>query len=251
MTNARTAKTTREKAAELRAQAERQESRRRSMLITAAVAAVILIVVAAVVLVRVASNDQKAKEAALNGPPANLVSGGFLVGNPSAKATIELYEDFQCPVCKAFEAANGAAIKAWVAAGTAKVIYHPVAILDADTKYSTRSASAAAAVVNADPKAFLAFHDLLYTNQPAEGGPGLPDSQLIDYAVQAGLAKATIEPAITAQKFAGWVRLQTDDFSKKGFTGTPTVVVNGKQIGKPQSTPTPEEVKAAVEAAAK
>ncbi len=253
MTNARNAKTTREKAAELRAQAERQETRRRSLLITAAVAAVIVVVVAAVVLVRVASNDQKVKEAALNGPPANLTNGAILVGNPDAKVTIDLYEDFQCPVCKGFESSNADQLKAWAAAGTAKLMYHPVAILDdaSSTKYSTRSANAAAAVVAADPKAFKAFHDLLYANQPPENGDGLPDSQLIDYAVQAGVAKAAVESAITSQKYAGWVGLQTEDFSKKGFGGTPTVVVAGKKLGAATTIPSPDQLKAAVEAAAK
>jgi protein-disulfide isomerase len=233
MTNARTAKSTREKAADLRAQARQQEARRRSMLITAAIAAVIVVVVAAIVLVRMASNDQKAKEVALNPPPANLVQGGLLVGEANAKVTIGMYEDFQCPVCKEFDAAVSTQLKAWVGAGTARVIYHPVAILDdaSSTRYSSRGANAAAAVVSANPSAVQAFFDLMYANQPPENGNGLPDEQIIGYAVQAGVDKAAVESAIASQRYAGWVTAQTEDFSKQGFTGTPTVVVNGKQVG--------------------
>ena len=118
------------------------------------------------------------------------------------------------------------------------------------TQYSTRSANAAAAVQSADPKAFQAFHDLLYANQPAENSSGLPDSQLIDYAVQAGAARTAVESAITSQKYVTWVAAQTDTFSSKGFNGTPTVVLDGKQLGS-SSIPSPAELKAAVDAAAK
>ena len=51
MTNARNAKSTREKAAELRAEAAKAEARRRTVMITGAVAVVVAILVAGVVLI--------------------------------------------------------------------------------------------------------------------------------------------------------------------------------------------------------
>ncbi|MFN8081804.1 MAG: thioredoxin domain-containing protein [Kineosporiaceae bacterium] len=253
MTNARTAKSTREKAAELRAEAAKAEAKRRTMTITAAVIAVIAVVVVSYMLIRSAkdSADQRnaATAAAANATPANLINGGVLYGNSTAKVTIEMYEDFQCPACKNSEAANAAQIDQWVKDGSVKVIYKPVAILDhySTDEYSTRSLNAAAAVINTKPEAYLAFHKALFEAQPAENGPGLTDAKLIELAVAAGADKAAIEPAITGQTYKGWTAKVTDAFSKAGFNSTPTIVVNGKKV----DSYAPEVLKAAVDAALK
>ena len=249
MTNARNAKSTREKAAQLRAEAAKAEARRRTVMITGAVAVVVAVLVAGVVLIKTAADNSNARTAAAAAPPANLVEGGILSGNTTAKVTIETYEDFMCPVCKTFEEGNAAQIDAWVKAGTAKVIYRPISILDrysSGTEYSTRSLNAVAAVMNTSPAAFPAFHKALFDNQPAENSTGLTDDQLIDLAVKAGADKAAIEPAIREVRFRTWTQTVTDDFSKAGYTGTPTVVVNGTKV----DGFSPAAVKAAVDAAA-
>jgi protein-disulfide isomerase len=272
MVNARQAKSAREKAAAMRAETARQESRRRTITIVSAVVAVIVVAVGAGVLIQTARHNQEMKQQAATAPPANLTNGGFLVdassttptasgtagatpsAKPAAKVTIETWEDFQCPACQQFEKENADQIAQWVADGTVKIMYHPVAILDrsSTTNYSTRSLNAAAAVINTAPESFLKFHKLLFDNQPPEGGDGLPDSQLIDYAVQAGAKRADVEPAVTGQKYLGWTAKVSDSFDQR-FTkpnkraGTPTVLVNGTQVadwGK-------DQFKAAVEAAAK
>ena len=142
-----------------------------------------------------------------------------------------MYEDFQCPNCREFEAADGAALKSWQQAGIVQLVYHPVAFLDraSSTNYSTRALMAAAAVVDSSPTSYQAFHDLLYTNQPAEGSAGLPDSQLADLAAQAGANRATVAADLSSQRFKGWTVQMTDAFSQK-YTGTPTVLIDGKQI---------------------
>jgi protein-disulfide isomerase len=197
-----------------------------------AVAALVVVVVGVVVLVQTLGHDQQARVAAASAPPANLVDNGIVVGASTAKVTIEMYEDFQCPACRNFERANAAQLAAWAKAGTAKLVYRPVAILDQSStdNYSTRSANAAAAVVNSTPASFQKFHDLLYANQPAEGGPGLTDAQLVTYAMQAGAPQAAVQAAVAAQTYAGWVASRTEAFSTKGFNATPTVLVNGTKV---------------------
>jgi protein-disulfide isomerase len=231
MTNARTARTAREKAAELRAEAARAEARRRTLIITISVAAVIAVVVGVGIFVQQARKQNQAAVAAST--PANL--GGknsILVGQPTAKNTLVLYEDFQCPICKEFETADAGQISQWVSAGTVKVEYRPIAFLDrmSDSQYSTRSLNAAAAVVTTKLSAFEKFHALLFQNQPPEQGHGLPDATLIDLAVQAGADKSAITPLITGQKYASWVAKATDQASKDGVNGTPTIIINGKTV---------------------
>jgi protein-disulfide isomerase len=256
MTNARTAKTTREKAAELRQEAERKAARKRTLIVGALVVVVLAIVVTAVVLIRNHQRDQDLKTAKAAAPPANLytapgaAAAGVLVGQPSAKVTVDLYEDFQCPVCAQFEQADGELLRGYATAGKIKLVYHSVAFLNnqSTTEYSTRAAVAAAAVLNSTPTAWNAYHQSLFANQPAEGSAGLPDSQLVDLAVAAGAPKDTVAGALSGGLFKGWVANVTDEFLKK-YNGTPTVLLNGTQLKNLEPTALKTEVDKAVAAA--
>ena len=147
--------------------------------------------------------------------------------------TVDLYEDFQCPNCKAFEDTTGGTLAQLVADGTVQARYHGMAFLDtsANDRYSTRALNAAAAVVAAaGPEAFQSFHDLLFANQPAEGGAGLTDDQLIACAAQAGASGPTVQQDIRDLTYADWVKTATDQASKDGVTGTPTAFVDGTKL---------------------
>jgi protein-disulfide isomerase len=235
------------KVAVMRAQAAKAEARRRSMIVGTAIIAVIIVIVAAFVLVQ---HSRHNSETAKGPTPANLAAdNSIVVGKASAPVTITAYEDFQCPTCLQFEQQNATQIAAWVKAGTVKVEYRPVAILDrsSSTNYSTRSLNAAAALIDTDPSAFQAFHDALYANQPAEGTAGLTNAKLIDLAVSAGASKAAITAAVDSETYKGWTIRVTDAASKAGLTGTPWVKVNNQVI----QQPTPTNLTAAVDAAAK
>ncbi len=247
MTNGRQAKTAREKAAEMRAQAARQESRRRNVLILAAVAAVLVVAVGVGVLVQFTRSSNPATAAVTT--PANSTNNGFVVGSSSAPVTIVAYEDYQCPACKNFEDLNGAQIDQWIADGTVKVNYRAIAFLDrmSSTNYSTRALNAAAAVMNSDPADYKKFHDLLYANQPAENSAGLTNDQLIQYAVQAGAKEADIRPAVQNETYKPWTVKVTDAATNAGINSTPTVQVNGSTL----ADYSPDKLKAAVQAAQK
>lgn len=161
--------------------------------------------------------------------PPNATASGVPLGKADAPATVDLYVDFQCPICRAYEAAAGSAINSMIANGSARVIYHPMAFLDeeSDTKYSTR-ASAASGCAAAD-KVFPQFAKLLYDNQPPEGGHGLTNDQLIAYGTQAG-AGPNFAKCVNDQTYAKWTAAVTDQASKAGVNGTPTVMVNGKPV---------------------
>ena len=229
------------------AAARAQAERRRRTVIGGAVGAV-LVVIAVVITVVVQSN--RTATSATAATPAHTVSNGkvIVVGSSSAPVTVDLYEDFQCPNCRNFEAETGKTLAELVAAGTVQAHYHEMAFLDtaANDKYSTRALNAAAAVVNAaGGSAFQKFHDLLYANQPPETGSGLPDSQLIAYAAQAGATGTTVQNQIKDLTYGDWVKKVTDQASKDGVTGTPTVFVKGKQL----SDLSPAGLTAAVNAA--
>lgn len=206
--------------------------RRRRTLIGGGVAAVLVVIAVVIVVAIQTSRTSTSASAPL---PAHTVDNGLVipVGQASAPVTVDLYEDFQCPNCRNFEAQTGSTLTQLVDQGKVKLRYHVMAFLDNSTnnRYSTRAANAAAVVTNAaGDAAFEKFHGLLYANQPPETGNGLSDQQLIQYAAQAGASGPQVQQAITGLKYGDWVKKSTDQASKDGVTGTPTVLVNGQQL---------------------
>jgi protein-disulfide isomerase len=221
--------------------------RRRRTVIGGAIGAVLVVIA---VVVAIVIQTQRTTTSASAAVPSHTTSGGhvIVVGSASAPVTVDLYEDFQCPNCKAFEDTTGSTLAKLVAAGTVQAHYHPMAFLDttANGKYSTRALNAAAVVLaTAGPDAFQKFHDLLYAHQPPETGSGLKYTQLIAYADQAGATGATVTSDIKNLTYGDWVKNVTDQASKDGVTGTPTVFVKGNAL----SDLSPAGLTAAVSAA--
>ncbi|MEI4270506.1 thioredoxin domain-containing protein [Klenkia sp. LSe6-5] len=236
------------RAAEAAAQAA--EQRRRRTVIGASVAAVVVVV--AVVVAIVVQTSRSAVDGDAARPAGTAADGNgytFAVGQADAPVTVDLYEDFQCPVCKQFEDAAGATLEDYVAAGTVRVVYHGMAFLDSarNDDYSTRALNAAAVVASgAGPEAYERFHDLLFANQPDERtGSGLTDDQLVDYAEQAGATGEEVGTDIRDLVYGQWVKGATEQASKDGVTATPTVFVDGTQL----TDRTADGLSAAVDAA--
>lgn len=187
--------------------------------------------------------------------PRNTVQGGIVVGDPQAPVQLRVYEDYLCPFCAEFEKENAEQIERWIAAGTVSVDYRTVSILDqaSSTAYSTRAAMASAAVRDAAPQAWPAFHAALFANQPPEGGAGLSDGALADLAAQAGAPRDAVLGALADRRFARWVEAVTQSAGAgpDRLEGTPTVVL----VDRKAQTSTQvgdwarDELKAAVEAA--
>lgn len=158
-------------------------------------------------------------------------SGAIVVGAGTAPVTVTVYLDYLCPYCGRFERANSTELERLVTDGTVRLELHPLAFLDdasRGTRYSTRTANAVASVADRAPGAVLAFSDALFAHQPAEGGPGLTDEQILSIAAGAGVP-ADVAATFAALRFESWVATSTDTaFKRDGITGTPTVKINGK-----------------------
>jgi protein-disulfide isomerase len=207
-------------------QVQRQkEASRRVQLASAGGAA--LLVAVGLIGVAVGANRVKAPVVV----PAGAVGDSITVGKATAPVTVDLYEDFICPVCQQFEKTNGTTIAQLASSGQAKFRYHMLNFLSANSSpagYSRRAANAGAAAEAAGH--FTAFHKLLYDNQPAEGSAGLSNAQLISYGKKAGITAATFADAVNKGTYNGWVDQVTDNASKDNVTGTPTVKIGNKTI---------------------
>ena len=216
-----------ERATAIRKEQQHAERRRRSLFIVAGLA--VLAVVATVAVTYLDRTGQPAT------PPRGAVSTYAVPAGPgSAPVTVSIYEDFMCPYCGDFESASRDLLEKHVEDGTVQVRYHVLNFLDdrSTTDYSTRAANALAVVLDTSgPAVAKRFHDLLFENQPEEGGAGLSDAQLIDYAARAGASlRPALSKGIEARTFEQWVDNGKDQASKDGVNSTPTVKVDGKTV---------------------
>jgi len=203
--------------------------RRRQFAIVGAVVAVLVIIGGATWLA-ISRGDTTGETVAASGTPANTDGYAVVVGEAAAPTTLTFYEDPQCPACAQFESAVNADVSQGISDGTVKVEYRIVSFLDraSTNEFSSRAANALFVVADtAGPEVFKKFHDLLYENQPAEGGAGPDDDQLISWAVESGADESAVRAKIEDNAFEQFVVNATDQWSKDGYNSTPTVLVNG------------------------
>lgn len=191
---------------------------------------VVLVAVIGLVIWGVTSATNAAKQTTSN----NGVSATYaaVIGKDGAPVTLDVFQDFMCPVCGEFEKANSEDVAKLVDAGTVRLRIHPMNFLDESSlgaKYSTRAANAFVTVWKAEPDKALAFNKLMYTNQPQENTTGLTDDQIAQIAAQAGVSQSVID-TFTKLEFAQFSTNATNEAYAAGVTGTPTVFINGTKF---------------------
>ena len=230
---------------------QKAQARRRTVTLWTSVTVVAVLVIAGLIGWGVVASQDKATASKLVNPSVAVDdSTAFAVGD--GPVTIDLYEDFMCPICGEFEKESGPAMQQLAAAHKVTLRYHPISILDRasnGTRYSSRSAGAAAAA--AEGKKFIEYHDALYANQPEENSNGLDDAKLIELGKSVGLTDSAFADAVNDETYVPWATKVTETAAAKGFNSTPTVLVNGKKVQETDGAPpTPATLTTAVAAAA-
>ncbi|MEH6780897.1 MAG: thioredoxin domain-containing protein [Rhodoglobus sp.] len=260
--DSRLTKNERREAAREKARIQRDEQkkkdRRTKLFLQGGVGLALVAIVAVIALVLVNSNQPA-------GPgPRNFASDGiqlnqgFIATPTDARASdadpipnqrdeesgvldIQMYVDYLCPICGAFEQTNADYIESLVENGAATLEIHPITILDRlsqGQRYSSRAANAVACVADSSPNDFYKYHNTLLSEevQPAENTAGLSNDELIAVLDVAGVeATDEIVECINDETFKPWVKNSTaralsDPIPNTDLgpvTGTPTVLVNG------------------------
>jgi protein-disulfide isomerase len=256
-------KARREHAREI-ARVEREKEKKRRLRNRIFIQGGVVLGVLAVALVGVLIFTSATASTAPGPGPANMASDGILFdsvdgavtpvstaaipidGTPTATvsdatdgiAAVETYVDWTCPICQQFESTYSESITALVAAGTATLEVHPIAILDGSysgSRYSSRAANAAACVANYEPDLFLDAQTAMYANQGTEGTTGLSNGDIKSILSDAGVTSDKVTTCIDDEEFKSWVADTTERATSNadladpstGSFGTPTVVVNG------------------------
>lgn len=245
----------------------RAAERRRSLLLTLA-AVTVLVVVAAVVIIVTTRGENSNSNAANDGlqgrggeeVPTVVTDNGAirLTGAPAGTTPpviVTITEDFQCPACAQFETVMGPALAPYHSNPDVAVDYISINMLDraSTTQYSTRAANASLCVAEKTGKdrnfsTWMEYHNMLFHNQPAEGGAGLADAELIRLAEEVGVDD--ISSCVQDVPYKKWITENSEKvMSEPGFTGTPNVRINGEVVQVNDGADLQNKINAAVEAA--
>ncbi|WP_399092379.1 thioredoxin domain-containing protein [Streptomyces sp. BBFR2] len=232
----------------IRAERERQKKkdRVRRQLTVAAVVAGVLVVAGgagfAVVKATEPTGWEAAKEAKPVAPAHTQGKNGteILIGDKSAKETLEVFEDLRCPMCASFEQSSGASLLKDIEDGRYKVRFTMYTFLDGAQggEGSKNALSALGAALNVGPEAFLKYKSALYSlkNHPEEQDDAFAkDSVLLKIASEVPeLAHDKgFEQAVKKGTYDRWAMDMTAQFGRKGVKGTPTFLHGDKKLELP------------------
>ncbi|GHB14955.1 MULTISPECIES: DsbA family protein [Streptomyces] len=160
-----------------------------------------------------------------------------VIGESSAKKTLELYEDSRCPICATFEQSVGETIAKDVEAGKYKIKYVGATFIDnTDNGEGSKNAlSALGAALDVSPEAFLdykaALHSAKYHPQESED-KFAKDDYLVEVAdsVDALKGNAAFKKDVEDGTYDAWAVKMSKAFDKSGVQGTPTLKMDGKKV---------------------
>ncbi|MFZ3011975.1 MAG: thioredoxin domain-containing protein [Minisyncoccia bacterium] len=190
------------------------------------------------------------------------------LGNPEAKVTLVVYEDFQCPFCGAVSGSDSypsliaslkqrdpnwtpflpGVINDYVKKGEVLFVYRDWAFLGPE---STRAAEAARCA--GDQGKFWEYHDYLYAHQKGENEGDFADTNLKSFAKTLKLDTVIFDKCLDESKYAQAVADSKTEGLAAGVTGTPKgfILKDGKISSTIDGAESYETVKLKIEAALK
>jgi protein-disulfide isomerase len=174
---------------------------------------------------------------------------GRSIGNPDAKVVVEVFEDFQCPMCAVYsEQTEAPMLDAYIASGQVYYIFRHYPFED-DTVAGNESDQAAnASMCAAEQNRFWDYKSMIFANQNGANQGALSDKRLVAFAETLGLDMDSFNDCFRENRYQADIDADTQMALEYGVRGTPSVFVNGEALT-PGFVPSYEELKAAIDAA--
>jgi protein-disulfide isomerase len=239
-------------AAESREAAGDLQRKRRIQFLSLAAFAAVAVIVALIVISQSGGGSTKPPssvqgtaqvDAQLQGIPQQ----AQVLGQSSAPVSVIEYGDPQCSSCKFFsENVAPQLVSSDVRPGTVKYEFRPFLVIGPDSKPAMRAALAAG-----EQGRFWNFLQLFYVNQGGENSGYVTDAFLTNIAKAAGVPDIGKWNADrNSSKFDAAIQQGSSQAQSLGFTGTPSILVQGpkgqKAIGG-STIPTLQQVQAAIQ----
>ena len=222
------------------------------LLITAVVGGVGVVVLAGLILLQGGSGATDATSGLISplAPTPVTLADGRAVGKADAPVTLEVWTDFQCPVCGQFATTVEPALMAkYVTPGVLRIVHHDAAFQGAKStsSYDESVEAGAGARCAAEQGRYWPYQDWAFANQSGENEGAYAATRLTAIATAAGLDITAWQACVATGAAQGAVRTETSQAVAAGVSATPTMRVNGQEIVGLRSVP---DLSALIEAAA-
>jgi protein-disulfide isomerase len=215
-----------------------REARRRRLTRAAAVGSCVIAVVAVGIWINgLARHGQPAPVQAHTGyqgpyAPVTLnADNSVTMSQPGVSGPVlDVYEDFECPACGAFERIDGGLIQRLAFQGKVKVVYHPFTSFSTQPQQAS-SVRAWAAVRCAPASVWVRYHNALYAAPSAGAATGrFPVSLLVRLGKQVGISNADFIRCVRSQTYADLDAPVSDEIMNSGLNSLPVLKLNGRII---------------------
>ncbi len=169
---------------------------------------------------------------------------GFAIGDPNAPVTLIEYSDFSCPHCHDLTGAIHQLIDEYVTAGDLRVVYKPISFVN--PPYSRPAAQAA--ICAGEQGKFWEMHDQIWALYDSTGPGAYTQRQLAASAEAIGLDGNEFRSCFVSSDTSSQVDAVLAEAQVRGINGTPTLYINGQQVGYRGADTAYADLKAAIEA---
>ena len=184
--------------------------------------------------------------------PASLLDG-HAIGSADAPVTLDVYEDFQCPICAQYSLSiEPILVSQYVQPGTLRIVHHDIAILGRGGADDESKLAASGATCANEHGVYWTYAHWIYNNQDGENAGGFRRERLTAIVEAAGLDSAGLDAATFGSCLDDQATLQAvaDSTSQAvglGINSTPTMFIGDQRIVGLKSA---DELGALIEAAA-
>jgi protein-disulfide isomerase len=205
------------------------------LLITGIVGGVGVIVLGALILLQGGSGavDETTALVSPLAPTPVTLADGRAVGKVDAPVTLEVWTDFQCPVCGQFaKAVEPALMTRYVTPGVLRIVHHDAAFqgAKADASYDESVEAGAGGRCAADQGRYWPYQDWTFANQSGENEGAYAATRLTAIATAAGLDIGAWQACVSTGAAQEAVRTETSRAVAAGVSATPTMSINGQTI---------------------
>ncbi len=204
------------------------------LLITAIVGGLGVVVLAALILLQPGQGAAPTTGLTTPTTPTPVALGAArTLGKADAPVTLEVWSDFQCPVCGQFaRTVESGLVGTYVTPGTLRIVHHDAAFQGAksSSSYDESVEAAAGARCAADQGAYWPFHDWVFANQDGENKGAFATTRLTSLASAAGLDVTAWKACVATGTEQAAARSETAQALAAGVNATPTMRLNGQTI---------------------